>query len=135
MALIDKYNALVVIAKQHNVSVNVKKGVLKITGEVPNRDIKDKMLAIYSQLNPNFKNNDIILGIEVMNPEDAKVKVVAQYNTVSIHKTPGTYNEEVGKVSSGETLSLLNKVNEHWWYIRTLAGIEGFCFAKHLQLI
>ena len=135
MNLSDKYSVLIDLAKKHNLSVNEKSGVLKITGEVPNGDIKDEMWRIYNQLDPSFKSSDLVLNVEVKSREGDKVRVVTQSGNLNIRKTPGTDEEIVAKAAHGETLTLLNKVNDQWWFIRTQAGVEGYCYAQYLEAI
>lgn len=82
--LMEKYSALVNLAKQHGVSVSEENNVLHITGEVPTGDIKDQLWKIYNQLDPNFKNNEIVLNVEVKSREGNKVKVVTQSGNLNI---------------------------------------------------
>lgn len=131
--LMEKYSALVNLAKQHGVSVSEENNVLHITGEVPTGNIKDKLWKIYNQLDPNFKNNEIVLNVEVKSREGNKVKVVTQSGNLNIRQGPGTEQYLVGKAAHGEILTLLKKVNKQWWYIRTEEGVEGYCYAQYLE--
>ena len=135
MALMDKYSALVSLAKQHGVSVNEEKGVLRIIGDVPNGDVKDKMWEIYNQIDPNYKSNEVMLNVEVKSLEGDKVKVVTQSGNLNIRKGPGTEQQLVGKVSHGEILTLLRKENDQWFYVRTKEGVEGYCYSQYLESI
>lgn len=135
MNLLDKYSALVDIAKQYNVSVNEKNGVLKIIGEVPTSEVKDEMWKVYKQLAPNFRSGEIVLNVEVKSSEGDKVKVVTQSGNLNIRQAPGTEQYLVGKAAHGEILTLLKKVNNQWWYIRTEEGLEGYCYAQYLEPI
>ena len=135
MTIMDKYSALVSLAKQHGVSVNEEKGVLRIIGDVPNGDVKDKMWEIYNQIDPNFKSNEVMLNVEVKSLEGDKVKVVTQSGNLNIRKGPGTEQQLVGKVSHGEILTLLRKENDQWFYVRTKEGVEGYCYSQYLESI
>ena len=135
MALMDKYSALVSLAKQHGVSVNEEKGVLRIIGDVPNGDVKDKMWEVYGKIDPNYKSNEVMLNVEVKSVEGDKVKVVTQSGNLNIRKGPGTEEQVVGKVSHGEVLTLLRKENDQWFYVRTKEGVEGYCYAQYLESI
>ena len=135
MTLMDKYSALVSLAKQHGVSVNEEKGVLRIIGDVPNGDVKDKMWEIYNQIDPNYKSNEVMLNVEVKSLEGDKVKVVTQSGNLNIRKGPGTEQQLVGKVSHGEILTLLRKENDQWFYVRTKEGVEGYCYSQYLESI
>ena len=76
MALTDKYKELVDLAKTNQLTINDNGKVLKIEGEVATAGIKDKMWEIYKRLDPNFKNNDVILNVKSKVSEGSKVKVV-----------------------------------------------------------
>jgi uncharacterized protein YgiM (DUF1202 family) len=135
MNLLDKYSALVEIAKRYNVSVNEKNGVLKIVGEVPSAEVKDEMWKVYKQLDPNFRSGEIVLNVEVKSSEGDKVRVVTQSGNLNIRQSPGTEQYLVGKAAHGEILTLLKKVDNQWWYIRTEEGLEGYCYAQYLEPI
>ena len=135
MILSDKYSVLIDLAKKHNLSVEEKSGVLKITGEVPTGDIKDEIWSKYNQLDPNFKSGEVVLNVEVKSTEGGKVKVVTQSGNLNIRKTPGTDQDVVAKAAHGETLTLLSKVNDQWWFVRTKDGVEGYCYAIYLEAI
>ena len=135
MALVNKYSALVEIAKQHYVAVDEDDGVLKITGEVANEEIKNKIWEVYNQLDPHFKSGEVVMNIKVKSREGSKVKVVTQSGNLNIRKTPSTYHEVVGSAANGEILTLLNKVNDYWWYIRNDEGVEGYCYVQYLEAL
>ena len=135
MNLLDKYSALVEIAKRYNVSVNEKNGVLKIAGQVPSAEVKDEMWKVYKQLDPNFRSGEIVLNVEVKSSEGDKVRVVTQSGNLNIRQSPGTEQYLVGKAAHGEILTLLKKVDNQWWYIRTEEGLEGYCYAQYLEPI
>ena len=135
MALIEKYSALVALAKQHNVSVKEENGVLNIKGEVNSAKAKDELWKLYNQLDPNFKSGEILLNVEVKSNEGDKVKVVTESGNLNIRQAPGTEQYLVGKAQKGEVLTLLNKVDKQWWHIRTEEGLEGYCYAQYLESI
>lgn len=133
MALMEKYSALVALAKQHNVSVKEENGVLRVKGEVNSAEAKDELWKLYNQLDPNFKSGEILLNVEVKSNEGEKVRVVTQSGNLNIRKEPGTEQYLVGKAAHGEILTLLKKVDNQWWYIRTEEGVEGYCYASYLE--
>lgn len=135
MALMDRYRALVNIAKQYNVPVKEENGVLKFVGEVSSSEEKDEMWKIYNQLDPNFKSAEIVLNVVVKSREGDKVKVVTQSGNLNIRQSPGTEQYLVGKVAQGEILTLLKKENNQWWYVRTAEGLQGYCYSKYLEPI
>lgn len=135
MALIEKYSALIALAKQHNLSVNENNGVLTIKGEVASASIKNEMWRMYKQLDPNFKSGELVLNVVVKSNEGDKVKVVTNSGNLNIRQHPGTEQHLVGKASHGEILTLLKKESIQWWYIRTAEGVEGYCYASYLEPI
>ena len=135
MYLSDKYSALVNLAKKNALAVKEENGVLKISGEVANGEIKDEMWKVYNQLDPNFKSGEILLNVEVKSNIGDKVKVVTQSGNLNIRQEPGTEQHLVGKAAHGEILTLLRKENNQWWYVRTNEGVEGYCYAQYLEAI
>jgi uncharacterized protein YgiM (DUF1202 family) len=135
MNLSDKYSALVNLAKKNALAVKEENGVLKISGEVANGEIKDEMWKVYNQLDPNFKSGEILLNVEVKSNIGDKVKVVTQSGNLNIRQEPGTEQHLVGKAAHGEILTLLRKENNQWWYVRTNEGVEGYCYAQYLEAI
>lgn len=133
--LMDKYSVLVKIAKQYGVSVSEENDLLRIIGEVPNGDVKDRMWKVYNQLDPNFKSNEVVLNVEVKSREGNRVKVVTKSGNLNIRQGPGTEQYLVGKAAHGEILTLLEKVDKQWWYIRTEDGVEGYCYAQYLETV
>lgn len=61
------------------------------------------------------------------------MRVITQSSSLNIRKAPGTDEDIVGKVARGETLTLLEKTNNNWWYIKTNDGVEGYCYASYLE--
>ncbi len=135
MELFEKYSSLINMAKQHNLSIDTDSEVLKISGEVPNGDVKDNMWDIYKKIDPHFRSNDVLLNIKVKSREGSKVKVITQSSSLNIRKAPGTDEDIVGKAARGETLTLLEKTNNNWWHIKTNNGVEGYCYASYLEAI
>lgn len=135
MVLQEKYKALTNLAKQNYLTIKEEDGVLKISGEVPSGDIKDEMWKVYNQLDPNFKSGEILLNVEVKSREGDKVKVVTKSGNLNIRQAPGTEQNLVGKASHGDILTLIKKVDNQWWYIRTKEGVEGYCYAQYLEPI
>ncbi|WP_082021990.1 SH3 domain-containing protein [Sphingobacterium sp. T2] len=41
----------------------------------------------------------------------------------------------MGQAAKGEVITLLNRANSLWWLIRTVNGIEGYCYAEYLEPI
>ena len=135
MELLEKYSALIDMAKQYNLAIESNNKVMKISVELQSGDVKDRIWDIYKQLDPHFKSNDLVLNVEVKSREGSKVKVVTQSSHLNIRQAPGTEQYLVGKAEKGEVLTLLNKVDKQWWHIRTEEGVEGYCYAQYLEAI
>lgn len=133
MALIDKYKELVDLAKQYGANVNDNGKVLKVEGEVPSADLKDKMWDIYGRLDPDYRSGDLVLNVKVNAPDGGKVKVVTQSSNLNIRKGPGVDQPIVGKAAHGDTITLISKYNDQWWLVRDNDGEEGYCYSQYLE--
>ena len=122
MALADKYKELVDLARQYGASVSDEGNVLRVNGEVPSAALKDKMWEIYDRIDPNFKSNDLVLDVNVQAADGSKVKVVTRESNLNIRKGPGTDQPIVGKAAHGDTITLISKYNDQWWYVRDNDG-------------
>jgi hypothetical protein len=78
MTLTEKYKELVDVALNNNLSVNDTGKVLRIEGEVATASIKNKLWEIYQHIDPQFKNNDVILNVKSKISAGDKVKVVTR---------------------------------------------------------
>ncbi len=133
MALADKYKELVDLARQYGASVSDEGNVLRVNGEVPSAALKDKMWEIYDRIDPNFKSNDLVLDVNVQAADGSKVKVVTRESNLNIRKGPGTDQPIVGKAAHGDTITLISKYNDQWWYVRDNDGEEGYSYAQYLE--
>lgn len=133
MALLDKYQELVDLARLNNVLVNESGKVLKFDGVVSSPTVKDKMWEIYQRIDPQFKSNDVLLNIKTAVSDGEKVKVVTNESRLNIRKGPGTDQPIVGKAEKGDIITLISKANEQWWLVRDIDGEEGYCYAQYLE--
>lgn len=133
MALLEKYKELVDLAKQYGANVTDNGKVLKVEGELPSADLKDKMWDIYGRLDPDYRSGDLVLNVKVNAPAGGKVKVVTQSSNLNIRKGPGTDQPIVGKAAHGDTITLISKFNDQWWLVRDNDGEEGYCYAQYLE--
>ena len=133
MALQEKYKELVDLARQYGATVSDEGNVLRVRGEVPSGALKDKMWEIYDRIDPNFKNNDLILDVNVKATEGGKVKVVTSESNLNIRKGPGTDQPIVGKAAHGDVITLISKANDQWWLVRDNDGEEGYCYSQYLE--
>lgn len=135
MTLQEKYKDLIDLANQHGISVQEQGNVLKVDGEVPSADVKDKMWAIYEKIDPNFRSGDLILDVNAKAVTGGKVKVATQSSALNIRKGPGTDQPIVGKAAHGDVITLVSKSNDQWWLVRDNDGEEGYCYAQYLEPI
>jgi Bacterial SH3 domain len=137
MALQDKYKALVDAATGAgvaNLQVREQDNVLYIDGEAPSGAVKDQLWEVYNQIDPDFRAGDVVMNINVstMAP-GAKALVTTEKSNLNIRKGPGTDQPIVGKAAHNEIVTLVSKMNEQWWLIRTDAGEEGYAYAQYLS--
>lgn len=135
MTLADKYKELIELAKSNNLLVNDNGKIIKIEGVVNSPNIKDKFWEIYQKLDPNFKNNDVLLNLKSKITEGAKVKVVTKESRLNIRQGPGTDQPIVGKAEKGAIITLISKTNDQWWLVRDNDGEEGYCYSQYLEPI
>jgi len=138
MALQQKYKQLLDSAKASgitNLQVREQDNVLYIDGEAPDGKAKDSLWQIYNQIDPDFRAGDLIMDINVSNMvAGAKAKVVTETSNLNIRKGPGTDQPIVGKAKHHDEVTLVSKMNEQWWLIRTDAGAEGYAYAQYLSV-
>lgn len=137
MSLQDKYSALISAAQEggvQNLAIGETDGVLRIQGEAPNADLKNKLWDIYGSIDPNFLTGDVVMDINVSGSvEGGKVQVVTESSNLNIRKGPGTDQPIVGKAAKGEIITLVSKANDQWWLVRTDDGEEGYSYAQYLS--
>lgn len=137
MALQEKYKTLVETANASGVTslqVREQDNVLYIDGEAPSGAVKDKLWEVYNQIDPDFRAGDVVMNINVSTmAAGAKAKVTTDKSNLNIRKGPGTDQPIVGKAAHNETVTLVSKMNDQWWLIRTDAGEEGYAYAQYLS--
>lgn len=68
MALTEKYQSLIDIARQHNISdlsVQEAENVLHVTGTAPSEEAKQKLWDEYARIDPDMRAGDMVLNIAV----------------------------------------------------------------------
>jgi nucleoid-associated protein YgaU len=68
MALTDKYQSLIDIARQQNIndlSVQEAENVLHVSGTAPSEEAKKRVWDEYSRLDPDMRSGDVVLNIAV----------------------------------------------------------------------
>ena len=79
MALQDKYQELIQYANSNgvtNLTVVDQGGVLYVTGNAPNNQVKDKIWTLYEKADPEMRGGDMVLNISVdqSGPQTYEVK-------------------------------------------------------------
>jgi uncharacterized protein YgiM (DUF1202 family) len=137
MALQDKYKELIDAAKASgttNLQVAEQDGVLHINGVAPTGEVKDQLWNIYGKIDPNFLTGDVVMDIDVATAvSGARLKVVTESSNLNIRKGPGTDQPVVGKAGHDEIVTLISKLSDQWWLIRTDKGAEGYAYSQYLQ--
>jgi uncharacterized protein YgiM (DUF1202 family) len=67
-----------------------------------------------------------------MDANVTQVKVVTESSNLNIRKGPGTDQPIVGKAAHGEVITLVSKLNDQWWLVRTKDNEEGYAYAQYL---
>jgi len=147
MGLFDEVNKAVVNQQeQNNFSATLQKagvavsdlkvqqnaGKLTVAGKISDAATAEKAIAtLKSQAGVTEVVN--LLEIEDLSAKNIKMKVVTKESNLNIRKGPGTNFEIVGKAAHNSTVQLIKRMYNDWYYIRTDAGVEGFCAANFLQ--
>lgn len=97
MALQDKYAKLIEYAQSSGVqglSATEQNNVLYVSGSAPN-SVKDRLWAIYDEIDPDMRTGDLVLNIEVVAGGEELYEVKAGDNLSKIAtKYPGiTWNQ------------------------------------------
>ncbi|MDU1904798.1 MAG: LysM peptidoglycan-binding domain-containing protein [Dysgonomonas sp.] len=100
MALQDKYSKLLQYAKSSGVkdlTVNEQNNVLYVNGKA-SESVKDRMWAIYDEIDPDMRAGDLVMSIEVdssiddngdiyeVKPGDSLSKIAAKYPGITWNK-------------------------------------------------
>ncbi|MGZ3852500.1 MAG: SH3 domain-containing protein [Flavisolibacter sp.] len=135
MALEQKYQELINAAKTseiQNLQVREQDNVLYIDGEASSGAAKDNLWNIYNKIDPDFREGDLVLNINVKAATGSKAKVVTQESNLNVRKGPGTEQPIVGKAAHNEMVTVLNQTNQQWWLIKTNGGAEGYVYSQYL---
>ena len=139
MSLQSKYQVLIDTAKASGMSdlaIAEQDGVLHIQGTAASADVKNKLLDIYNQIDPNFLSGDVVMNVDVSSAvAGSQVRVITESSNLNIRKGPGTDQPIVGKAAKDEVITLISRANDQWWLVRTKDGEEGYCYAQYLEPI
>ncbi len=137
MALQDKYKELLDTARTlgiSNLQAREQDNVLYIDGEAPNGAAKDQLWNVYGKIDPDFRAGDVVMNVNVTSmAPGGKAKVTTEKSNLNIRKGPGTDQPIIGKAAHHEVVTLVSKMNDQWWLIRTDKGEEGYAYAQYLS--
>ena len=137
MVLQDKYKKLLDCGKKLGISnfqAREQNNVLYIDGEAPNGAAKDELWNIYAKIDPDYRAADVVMNVNVSSMfPGGKAKVTTEKSNLNIRKGPGTDQPIVGKAAHHEIVTLVSKMNDQWWLVRTDAGEEGYAYAQYLS--
>lgn len=130
------YSALLTAAGINipNLGVSLEKGVLSITGKVPDGATADAAVAALRKA-PGVTEVKNYLEVEDLRAKNIMMKVVTESSNLNIRKGPGTEYEIIGKAAHNSTVQLIKKMYNGWYYIKAADGTEGFCSTEYLGQI
>lgn len=118
-----------------NLQVREQDNVLYIDGEASSGQVKDNLWAVYNKIDPDFRAGDLIMNVNVSAATaGAKAKVTTDSSNLNIRKGPGTDQPIAGKAAHNSTVTLISKMNDQWWLVRTEKGEEGYAYAQYLSV-
>lgn len=117
--------------KVPNLGVSMEKGVLTITGIVPDGETANKVVEVLKKA-PEVTEIKNYLEVEDVSSKNIKMKVVTKSSNLNIRKGPGTNFDIVGKAAHHSQVQLIKKMYNGWYFIRSAEGLEGFCSTDYL---
>jgi uncharacterized protein YgiM (DUF1202 family) len=117
-----------------NLGASLDKGVLTITGTVPDGATAEKAVQALKKV-PGVTEVKNYLEVEDLTSKKIMMKVVTKSSNLNIRQGPGTNFEIVGKAAHDSQVQLIKKMYNGWYYIRSQNGVEGFCSTDFLASI
>jgi len=117
-----------------NLGASLEKGVLTITGTVPDSATAEKAVAALRKI-PGVTDVKNYLEVEDLTSKKIMMKVVTKSSNLNIRKGPGTNFEIVGKAAHHSQVQLIKKMYNGWYFIRSENGTEGFCSTDYLAQV
>jgi uncharacterized protein YgiM (DUF1202 family) len=114
-----------------NLGCSLEKGVLSVTGTVPDGDTAEKAVAALKRA-PGVVDVKNYLEVEDLTSKRIMMKVVTKSSNLNIRKGPGTQFDIVGKAAHNSTVQLIKKMYNGWYYIKSADGTLGFCSTDYL---
>ena len=115
-----------------NLGCSLEKGVLTITGTVPDGATAEAAVNALKKA-PGVTSIVNYLEVEDLTSKKIMMKVVTKSSNLNIRKGPGTQFDIVGKAAHHSQVQLIKKMYNGWYFIRSAEGIEGFCSTDYLQ--
>ncbi|MCY4779575.1 SH3 domain-containing protein [Sphingobacterium sp. UT-1RO-CII-1] len=111
-------------------------GKLLIEGIAKSGEDKTKLWDLYSQLEPNFLADDLLLNVRV-NPNELgrKAMLNTEEKNLRLYKGPGVNLPIVTTIGVDQVVNVLCKANADWWLLRTEEGEEGYCYVSKIDLV
>lgn len=117
-----------------NLGVSQEKGVLTVTGTVPDGATAEKAIAALKKM-PGVTDVKNYLEVEDLTSKNIMMKVVTKSSNLNIRKGPGTNFEIIGKAAHNSQVQLIKKMYNGWYFIRSENGTEGFCSTDYLAQV
>jgi uncharacterized protein YgiM (DUF1202 family) len=117
-----------------NLGCSLEKGVLTITGTVPDGATAEAAVAALRKA-PGVTDVKNYLEVEDLRSKNIMMKVVTKTSNLNIRKGPGTQFDIIGKAAHHSQVQLIKKMYNGWYYIKAADGTEGFCSTDYLAQI
>lgn len=117
-----------------NLGCSMEKGILTITGTVPDGTTAESAVAILKKA-PGVTEVKNYLEVEDLSSKKIMMKVVTKSSNLNIRKGPGTQFDIVGKAAHHSQVQLIKKMYNGWYYIKAADGTEGFCSTDFLAQV
>jgi uncharacterized protein YgiM (DUF1202 family) len=130
------YNVILTAAgiRIPNLGCSMDKGVLSVTGTVPDAFTADAAVATLKKV-PGVKDVKNYLEVEDLTSQNIMMKVVTKSSNLNIRKGPGTHYDIIGKAAHASNVQLIKKIYNGWYYIKSANGIYEFCSTDYLAQI
>lgn len=147
MGLFDEVNKAVVNQQQindytsvlQNAGINIpdlkvvnNNGTVTVSGKVSGAEDAEKAETALKSA-PGVTAVINLLEVEDLTAQNLKMKVATQESNLNIRIGPGTDFSIAGKAAHDSTVSLIKRMYNDWYYIKTDQGIEGFCYKDYLK--
>jgi len=117
-----------------NLGCSLEKGVLTVTGTVPDGSTADAAVAALKKA-PGVTEVKNYLEVEDLTSKNIMMKVVTKTSNLNIRQGPGTQFPVIGKAAHHSQVQLIKKMYNGWYYIKSADGTEGFCSTDYLAQV